>query len=166
MISLVTEAGSFWEKGHSVRCRPAITHCNPLGMQSWEEERQSLLLLLVRCGEQSTCCAHVHTCLEMIFPLGTCVRSRRFLCWAPHLIPTRQERALPLWSGRERVFLIQVEEQAASVLLQNHASNTSRLLKLTVRKSIYNDFAIVLLLMCRIWFSSAGFERFLWGRRR
>lgn len=82
------------------------------------------------------------------------------------LIPRRWEHILPLWSGRKRVFLIEVKELAASVLLQNHANNTYRLLKLTVRKSIYNDFAIVLLLMCHISFSSTGFERSLWGRRR
>ena len=144
----------------------AITYCNPLGMWRWEEVARSLLLLLVRLAERSTCLGHVHTCLERILPLGTCIRSRRLIRRAPQLIPRRWEHALPLWSGRERVFLIQVEELAASVLLQNHASNTSSLLKLTVRKSIYNDFAIVLLLMYHIWFSSAGFERSLWGRRR
>lgn len=110
----------------------------------------SLLLLLLRLTEQSACCGHAHSSLESLLPLGTHTRSRTLMCWAPHLLPRGWEHSYLSEVSRERVFLIPVEELAASVLLQNHASNTSRLLQLTVRKSIYNDFAIVLLLMCHI----------------
>lgn len=82
------------------------------------------------------------------------------LCLAPRILRAEDssvkmsEQDLTLWGCSKGVFLIWAEKWAGWVSLQNYASNTSRLLELMVRKSIYNYFAIVLLLTCHIWFSS------------
>lgn len=166
MSSSITEAAPFREeKQHGGNCA-AISYCNPPEMRGGRKH-------------QWGCCCffwHSQSSLQAV-PMSTpawkasCpwahTQGAECLC-AGLLTSSPEDGSTPYLSevSRERVFLIPAEEPAASVLLQNHASNTSRLLQLTVRKSIYNDFAIVLLLMCHIWFSSAGFERSLWGRRR
>lgn len=108
------------------------------------------LLLLLRLTEQSGAMGTSTPAWKASF-LWAHAQGAEYSC-SRLLTSSPEDGSTPYLSevSRERVFLIPVEELAASVLLQNHASNTSRLLQLTVRKSIYNDFAIVLLLMCHI----------------